>query len=303
MTFEFIVAFKDNGSTDIKGELVLALSETLEANGNDFNTELIEQIIILDVVRTGSSTQDENGGTLTTKFVGFSIDLPDDTNQLDKIISELIATLNDWTPIYHVIKFEDPLLQQELEKRSREVFSIEMKLRKILSFIYLFAYPDRDVFDLLIDEIAKPMMKSKPEVPQMRKAGENQFFYLTFGQYVHLNTRPDLKVSSLIEIISNSEQYEIFRNEVLRSPVQQENDAELLAGLKQKMDAIEAMRNCIAHNRYPTTGIQQNYESAKPELESLLDQYLDSLLAASSSDIDAVQPTTETEQNLADGIE
>jgi len=38
------------------------------------------------------------------------------------------------------------------------------------------------------------------------------------------------------------------------------------------MEAIEAMRNGVAHNRRPTRGVIENYETARPELDRTLDE-------------------------------
>jgi hypothetical protein len=57
-------------------------------------------------------------------------------------------------------------------------------------------------------------------------------------------------------------------------PTEDEDDAVLLAGLRERMDAIEAMRNCVAHNRQPSKRIKENYDTARPLLDNLLDEYL-----------------------------
>ena len=40
------------------------------------------------------------------------------------------------------------------------------------------------------------------------------------------------------------------------------------------MEAIEAMRNCCAHNRRPSNKVEENYCNARPLLDQLLDGYL-----------------------------
>ncbi len=50
--------------------------------------------------------------------------------------------------------------------------------------------------------------------------------------------------------------------------------AVLLAGLKELMDAIEAMRNCCAHSRRPSKKVEENYLNAHPLLDQLLNGYL-----------------------------
>ena len=103
----------------------------------------------------------------------------------------------------------------------------------------------------------------------MQTAAENQFFHLTFSQYVSLNQRSDIKLPAMLEIVRAAEQYEVFRQEVLRVPVEHEYDAGLVAGLKDRMDAIERMRNCVAHNRRPTKSVSENYLNARPLLDKM----------------------------------
>ncbi len=207
-------------------------------------------------------------------LLGFALDIPDDTSSIREVVDEFSGALMA-TPIRHALKLEDPLLRGELEVRAAELFAIEMKLRRVLSIIYLHAYPDSDPYDLLEEENVQPMAKDRPKTEQMMKAAENQFFHLTFGQYVGLNQRPPIK--DLVVLIRNQSTYEALREELLRQPVEHEDDAGFLAGLKQRMDAIEKMRNAVAHNRRPTKRTTQDYLNALPLVDAALDQYLDSL--------------------------
>ena len=97
---------------------------------------------------------------------------------------------------------------------------------------------------------------------------------MTFGQYVSLNQRPEFKLPALLFAIRDADTYDAFRAELDRSPIKQEDDAVLVAGLRERMEAIESMRNCVAHNRRPTRGVIENYDTARPELDRMLDEYL-----------------------------
>ena len=61
----------------------------------------------------------------------------------------------------HAIKCEDPLLRNELAGRAEELFGLEMKLRRVLSIIYLHAKPDAEPYDLLREEVVQPMGNPK----------------------------------------------------------------------------------------------------------------------------------------------
>lgn len=203
---------------------------------------------------------------------GFSLELPEETESPEAVVQEFANLLPDALPIFHAVKFEDPLLQNLLAEHAREIFILEMKLRRVLSFIYLIAYQSEDPFNLLREDAI--ILKERLERTQMSALSENQFFYLNFGQYAQLNQRKKIGTPDLLNIVRDTEQYDAFRAEVLRIPITDDRDKELIGNLKEIMDPIEKMRNCVAHNRQPTKRIKENYVSAYSRLTEMLDEYL-----------------------------
>ena len=108
----------------------------------------------------------------------------------------------------------------------------------------------------------------------MRDLTENQFFRLEFRDYINLNQRSVTNVDDVIDIIRYSDSFEVFRNEIFNRPVVHPEDASLISSLKTIMDPIEAMRNCVAHNRHPTEDVLLSYPNARDQLADLLNQYL-----------------------------
>lgn len=94
------------------------------------------------------------------------------------------------------------------------------------------------------------------------------------ARYADAGWWSDFKLPDLLRLIGNSEAYDRFREELSRKPIEDEDDAGLLAGLKERMEAIEAMRNCCAHNRRPSKKMEENDLNARPLLDQLLDGYL-----------------------------
>jgi hypothetical protein len=278
MTFEFLLFYQNASSISIREILVDLLTSVLLANYDEFKPDEVQQMVILRSERPGRKTTDEAGNTLQNVLLCFALELPEETDEAQTVIEEFAEALVATNPISHVIKFEDPLLQAALSHWAEEIFALEMKLRRVLTLIYLHAYQDSDPYDLLCDESTQPMVKEHPKAEQMKAALENQFFHLTFSQYVGLNQRPEFKLPLLLENIRNTETYDAFRTELTRIPVEHEDDAVLLAGLKPKMEAIEAIRNCVAHNRRPPRRVVENYDNARPLLNQLLDDYLDQWL-------------------------
>jgi hypothetical protein len=272
MIFEFIVTYRPLEDAPIHDVLCERLNEAMEANLNDVDEEVLSRMVQTSFERLQPDADD---GTRLA-VLGFSLELPSETSSIREVVDDFADALMA-EPILHAVKYEDPLLRIELAARGEELFALEMKLRRVLSIIYLHAYPSADAYDLLAEETVQPMAKDRPQKEQMKIAVENQFFHLTFSQYVGLNQRPAIK--DLASLIRNQASYEVFRTELLRQPVEHEDDASFLAGLKERVDAVEKMRNAVAHNRRPSKKVSNDYLNALPLLNQALDDYLDALAA------------------------
>lgn len=136
MNFEFLIVYNHAQDTDIEKVLVDTLAEVLEENLNEFETEMVRGMIQLRHERVGAESSNENGEEFRRMLLGFVVDLPEETEQMQAVVSKFSAALHETPPIFHVVKFEDPILQIELARWSEEIFSIEMKLRRVLTIIY-----------------------------------------------------------------------------------------------------------------------------------------------------------------------
>jgi hypothetical protein len=273
MNFEFLIAYRKATDTEIEAVLAEVLAKVLEDNLNDFEPETVKGMIRLRHERAGEEA-DDDGNVSRHMLLGFALDLPEETAQMQTVVAEFASALAETPPILHAVKFEDPLLRARLARYAEEIFALEMKLRRVLTVIYLHANQGGEPYDLLRDESVQPMNKEKPMPDQMKAAAENQFFHLTFGQYIALNQRPEVKLPALLSVVRDAATYDAFREELDRAPIEHEDDAVLVAGLKERMDAIETMRNCVAHNRRPNRRAVENYDNARPLLDRMLDEYL-----------------------------
>jgi len=273
MIFEFLIAYNRADDTEIVGIVRDCLAKVLEDNLNEFDDEAVERIVIPRVERLGDAAVNDDFESYHRALFGFALDLPEETASLRIVVDEFAEALNT-APIVHLVKFDDHLIRADLARWANEIYALEMKLRRVLTLVYLHAYQDGDPYELLREESVQPINKERPKPEHMKERAENQFFHLTFSQYVGLNRRPDFKLTDLLDLVRNKEAYDGFREELARAPVEDEDDALLLAGLKERMDAIEAMRNCCAHSRRPSRKVIQNYDNARPLLDQLLDGYL-----------------------------
>ena len=287
MTFEFLIACRMTPGTSIGQALTGLLVRALEDNQNDFDEDIVADMVQIRHERPGNDVLDDAGITNRHSLIGFVIELPDETASKADVIDAFAKSLPETPPVFHAVMFEDPLLRDELAERATEIFALEMKLRRVLSLIYLHAYQGGNPFELLRDEVVQIIAREKPTPDQMKAAGENQFFHLIFSQYINLNQRPQLRADDVLELIRNSYQYDAFRAEIIRAsverPVEHKDDADFLASLKRLMDPIEGMRNCVAHNRRPPKRIADNYPNARARLEEQLDEYLADLAQSENS--------------------
>src|SRR2546430_17481336 len=98
-----------------------------------------------------------------------------------------------------------------------------------------------------------------------------------FSDYIKLNKRqPPTNLEDLIALFKNAVSFDTFREELNRMPVERDEDAELVASLKEILDPIEKLRNCVAHNHAPSQTAIDQYLMAKPTLDQKLDDFLSS---------------------------
>ena len=276
MTFEFLIACRATSEADLYEILKGLLSEALENSQNEFEEDSMNQMIRIGHRRYGDEAVDDDGKTTRHAILGLTLELPE-MDSVEAVVNDFAKSLSEPGPIFHVVRFEDPLLQNELARHATEIFALEMKLRRVLSFIYLHAYQkEEDTYNLLKEEQTKPVTQASIS-QQMKSATENQFFHITFSQYINLNNRPQLKLENLRSLIRDSENYDVLRSELLRSPIITEKDSDFLSDLQELMEPIEKMRNCVAHNRRPSRGIIENYLATLPNLKARLNDYLTGL--------------------------
>ena len=275
MIVEFLVACFLMTNADVKQVMVELLASILEVNGNDFEENAVEEMIILRHWRAKDGTEDSTGAQSKFTVIGFALKLPEETESPDSVVDEFAKGMADLEQGFHVLRFEDPLLQAKLAEYSDVIFNLEMKLRRVLSIIYLHAYPNRDPYDLL--RMANVNIQGTPTEEDMKVASENQFFHILFSDYIRVNDRNRLNLEDVRKLIQESELYEELHSEMvrtLRQMIDDQRDVELIDDIRRNLDPIENMRNCVAHNRRPTLNVIENYHDARDRLDKRLDDYL-----------------------------
>ena len=279
MTFEFLISYRETGGMDVYRSLKELLSQAMVNSQDEFEEDAIDQMIQINQRRSGEEVVGDDGKAGTYTILSFALELPE-MDTAEAVVDDFATSLSNSDSILHSLRFEDPLLQEELARHAAEIFLLEMKLRRALSFIYLHAYQRQDPYALLGEEQVDPVTPNLNK-RDMVNATENEFFHITFSQYIGLNQRRDLRqVPQVLRALRDSRSYNEFREEVTRRPIANEKDAELLDDLKSLMNPIEQMRNCVAHNRRPKAEDRQDYLNTLPILQERLDRFFDELASS-----------------------
>jgi len=207
------------------------------------------------------------------KFIaGFSLNV---SKIYKEIINEFGNNLKDDENIDVVFKYFDELMSEEHKSYAEEIFEIEMKLREIISFIFIDTYKV-DYYNLLkeINVKIQPLNGSnRPDKNYFESHFENEFFFLLFSDYIHLNDLKKISQNDLMELIINSNDYDELKKNIQDIGITKEKYQDLIASIKQNLKPIEDMRNCIAHNRSFTDKVLENYQQAKANLDSIINQF------------------------------
>ncbi len=273
VNFQIINSFDDN--VNLKENLLSFLKETFDESISmtieiEEKPNKIEEWSIFDWVEVKYNYLLENN-----KFIaGFNLEVPEDNIA---IISEFGQKLQDNENMYLILKYNDEVTQKEYKNYAKEIYDLEMGLREIISFIFLNTYKE-DYYNLLKEIKVKAQHLDKNNIPNKEyyeSHFENEFFFLLFSDYLKISELKELKSLDLIEIITNSNDYDDLKQKIQNRGIVKEKYQDFLAGIKQNIDSIEKMRNCIAHNRSFTETVINNYVEAKENLEHDINEFWD----------------------------
>lgn len=230
----------------------------------------------------------DESGNVTRKIYGFTVSFDIETESLtarefqdtifylEQINQRLSDLLQDFDSIKNLVKFFDDVLLATNLAKMREVYEIEMKLRQVISLIYLSAFNDEEFYKLLRFDKIKAQGSLPTDESIMKAICENEFFHLTFGQYPKLNNKKDLSShKELIELVIEVSNFDELKFKLLNNPIRDENDTDLISFLRDTSPKIEEFRNCVAHNRKLSEPLLNNYTEARELLTERLKKYLE----------------------------
>jgi hypothetical protein len=202
----------------------------------------------------------------TKSIAGFEIEVEEiSAEDYDTFLEYFTGRIKEDENSYALIKFHDETRFASYLNFYREIAELEMQLREILSCIFYYEYSE-DIYNLL-DEYEVNFPKDTPQQEELQERLENQFFYLTFSNYLSLVKPKEIRqVRDISTILENSDSYEEFRDKICNRGIKNEKHLGFLAAIKQDLPTIESVRNSVAHNRIISSTKLGNYETAKNHL-------------------------------------
>jgi hypothetical protein len=277
--FQIIHSFK---SRELKERLLFLLKETIDESTTtsieiEKKPRKIEDWLIFKwiEIKYNYPSNDKYFAGFSLHIDGFSLVEGFGTNieEFKKLTEEFGQKLQSNSDIDLVIKYNDEVMATKYQEYSKEIFNLEMELREVINFIFLDTYKE-DYYNLLkdIDVTTQPLDKNnKPDENYFKAHFENELFFLNFSGYIKINELKNLKDPDLIEMIKASNFYDEMKQKLLNRGIREEKYQDFLAGIKQDLDPIEKVRNCIAHNRsIPKSDNNKmivDYENAKDRLK------------------------------------
>ena len=199
-------------------------------------------------------------------IAGFEIEVEEiPAEDYDNFLKNFASIIKNKEYILALIKFHDETRFESYLNFYREIAELEMQLREILSCIFYYEY-SVDFYNLL-EEYEVNFPKETPKQEELQERLENQFFYLTFGNYFTLDKPKKIKqVKDINAILESSNSYDEFRDNICNRGIKNEKHLDFLAAIKQNLQTIESVRNAVAHNRTISSTKLGHYETAKSHL-------------------------------------
>ena len=194
------------------------------------------------------------GKLLGPILYGFQLELTDEVDSPALVIKDVSESLRRDPEVEHIIKFYDTLVEEENLKRARELFALEMRLRRAISFIYLYAYGGT-YYDLLRNDALGTdgrLKKRMPKPEELRAQTENEFFHLLFNHYGELNNQRETRqLDDLIKQLAASADFAALQRDLQRMPVEDEDDRKFLDRIKRDLNPAEELRNPVRPQMLP----------------------------------------------------
>lgn len=192
---------------------------------------------------------------------------------VNEYVNSLLDQLLDEDKILYLFKFFDSSTLPIYQKLFEEIFNIEANLREILSFIFYTTYPNKIYNTLANHRIGLQENFENKQGDVLRKNFENEFHYVLFTDYKKLKETKKIQHDDLFNIISNVDSFDALKKELNKNGIKNQLFIDFFDKIKEKIDPIEKMRNCVMHSRKIANSLLDNYEKAKSEIIPIIEEF------------------------------
>jgi len=190
--------------------------------------------------------------------------------QMMEFCSAFAKKVQDDKRVDCIVKFLDDFLKDKLNVLQKELFDLEMRIREILSLIFLSRYPYKPHSFLEDFNVRKDGGEEERQI----KFFENELFFISFSEYTDLiNKQKDITINELSEKIIENENFQELKESLLTRGITNQDHKQFMEGVKILFDSLIKIRNCVAHNRNPSETELDNFERSKKELKEKIQEF------------------------------
>lgn len=272
IVYQFI--FEKSADFDPEKEIINKIKEDLDYAGVNVDKDLISDCLLVLFVK-------DIGGDKSILY--FSLEFAEEMLPKGEIANQVLGQFNDWLKNHEKIKlvfrYRDDYLFNDLDKYYKEIFDIEMELREVISLIFIDTYGD-DFYNLLRDfniTLRYEPKNKKEKHNELEKRFEdnleNEFFYLLFPDYQSFSKIKPTKIEDIVSILTGSQNFKESQDKMNNRGIKKEEYVDFLNSIKEDLDSIENIRNCVAHNRTPLEKEMESYENAKLKIKQKIKDF------------------------------
>lgn len=260
-----------NPQTKVENTVKQALLKALEENTYLEKSEYDDFQIEIAYSRKVDENQTLTAITLCLDKTQFENEIDID-DLLTLLHSELLGNEN----IKHITKFSDNNLLTTLKQYYPRIFSLEMKIREAVSYILVATYK-KDYLNLLKDYNISNRLKNTNIQAKNKNYLENECFHLLFSDYISLSHTKQLKFPDLLTLVEKANDFNSLQEALFQRGIIHKDYQDFFASIKEHLNNIEKIRNCVAHNRTPAEKEVDNFENSYSKLDDILNNYFANL--------------------------
>jgi hypothetical protein len=177
-------------------------------------------------------------------------------------VKSYLDTINSLEEVIGLVKLQDDFLQEIAIQYFNKLFTIEMELRNVLT--YILTYDNKPIENGTFKEFGIIRKAEAFKENEIKEKYENGLFYLLFNHYASFDEPQKLSpndISNILQDISLSDFYH-FKERLQRRHISEERHKDFLASIKDKLKPLEEIRNSVMHIRNLSNTKMSNFDKA-----------------------------------------